>query len=153
MTAEPRAMRAGQPFAVASDGIVIQTSSEDAERADRRARDPVPARQRRAVTRVAVDDDAEAETERLAERRDEHEEEHRDRHAVVGAGAAERGDDARHEVDADDEPERDATPREHARDEAESPAADAGSEHRHDDRDVERVHDRLSRRPPRGARG
>ena len=48
-TAEPRAMRAGQPLAVASDGIVIQTSSEHAERADRRARDAVPAGQRRAV--------------------------------------------------------------------------------------------------------
>ena len=96
-------MRAGQPFAVASDGIVIQTSASTPIVPIAAPANAVPTGQRLAVAAEAVHDDADAEAERLPERRDEHEEQHRDRHPVVGAGAAERRDDAGDVAHADDE--------------------------------------------------
>ena len=102
-SAEPRAMRAGQP-------------SRGGERRDRhperapstpsvpiaRARGAVPASAagaRRASTRCTTTPTREPDG--LAECRDENEEQHRDRDAVVGARSAERGDDARDEADTD----------------------------------------------------
>ena len=78
-------MRAGQPFAVASDGIDHPESTSTpsvpiaapATRSQRGSGLPSP--------REAVHHDAEAEPERLAERRDEEQEQHRDGHPVVGA--------------------------------------------------------------------
>ena len=89
----PRAPRhrAGQPFAVASDGMIIQRAATRRPCRSPRPR-AVPARQRRAVTRERCTR-RRARAERLAERRGQHEEEHRDRHPVLGAGTAERGDD------------------------------------------------------------
>ena len=62
---------------------------EQAERADRRARDPVPERQRARQREDAVHEQADDEAERLPDRRDEEEEQERDADAVVGGGAAE----------------------------------------------------------------
>ena len=64
--------------------------------------------------------------------------------AVVGVGAAERGDDPRHEVDTDRQAERDAGPREQAGDEPEPPPAEARADQCGEDGDVERVHRRSS---------
>ena len=71
-------MRAGQPFAVASEGITIHTSTSTpstptAAPAARSQRGSGPRGGER-----AVHDRAGAEPDRLAERRDEDEEQHRD---------------------------------------------------------------------------
>ena len=72
-------MRAGQPCAVASDGMTIHTSTSTPGRAEDGARDPVP-RGQRVLAPAELDgvERAEGEAERLADRRDEQQEQHRD---------------------------------------------------------------------------
>ena len=133
-------MRAGQPCAVASDGMTIHVSTRRPSAPTNAPRDAVPERQRDRHREHPVHEEPDDEPERLPDRRDEEEEHERDADAAVGAGPAERGDDLRDEVDADRQPGEHAGPREDPGDEPESPAAEPGAESRRDDRDVECVH-------------
>ena len=95
-------MRAGQPWAVASDGMTSQISTSTPSAPTAGAGDPVPERAAAGHREHAVHEQPDHEPERLPDRRDE---ERGTSSATpmrsVGLRPAERGDDVRDEVDAD----------------------------------------------------
>ena len=99
-----------------------------------------PAVPRRARTRHARHESRDREPETLARARGQQQEQRGDRDPSVGLIAAERGDDPRDELRADDEADRDSGPREQSRREPELVAAERRPDQRDDDGDVERVH-------------
>ena len=138
--AEPRANRAGQPFAVASEGMNIQTSSSTPTTPmvaptarSQRASPPSSVGARCATTPTPRP----AACPSVGH---EEEEEDGNRHAIVGTRPAERRHDPRHVVNADDQPDGDTAPHEDATDEAEAPATDTREDQGDDEKSVERVH-------------